>query len=126
MGLQAAQDLKELEATWSHQSEFTVEVKDDTVEVNTDDKIFHYLNEGTSVNKATMTPGFVAKTTVGSLRSGRGYGGKAFVSRNPAHWHKGIVAREWTRLLIERYQQEDTFKTRVGNILQDAIRKIFG
>jgi hypothetical protein len=88
--------------------------------VGTDDIVFHYLNEGTSVRKATMTSDFTPKTQPGRLLSRGGSGGKSFVSNDPRHWHPGIQPREWTLRLMERYQSDKT----LANIARDVFNRL--
>lgn len=77
-------------------------------------RIWNYLNRGTSIRYATMTPDFVPKTRVRNLRSGRGRGGVAYISRNRPR--PGIKAREWTKVIKE--ERAPRFKRRI----QQALR----
>jgi hypothetical protein len=120
------EDLRNLEETWNHQSDFVSEVSGDTVSVSTDDMIFHYLNEGTEKNYAIMTSDFVPKTTVGSLAPNRGWkGGKARLTW-PLHSVRGIEARGWSQLLLDQYYQSGQLYNIARNTLNDAFVAIIG
>lgn len=56
--------------------------------------IWHWLNEGTDVRYALMSPDFVAKTVPGRLDSGSGAGGVLMIDMR--HPRPGIEARNWT------------------------------
>jgi hypothetical protein len=93
--------------TWQHIPKFEriVEVTGDTVTVlvGTDDPIYKYIDLGTRVRYATMTPGFVAKTRPGILGSRAGKGGVLFISKK--HPKPGIEARRFTET-IQKKQDE--------------------
>ncbi len=124
IGDQIVKDLENLETDWQHKSPFEITVSGDTVSVSTDDMIFHYLNEGTDKNYAVMTPGFVAKTTVGSLAPNRGWqGGFAYLTK-PLSSRYGIEARGWTQLLGDQYEQSGQLYNIVSNTLNNAFMVI--
>lgn len=63
--------------------------------------VYYFLNHGTSVRYATMTPDFMAKTRVGWLGSTFGQGGLASVDiRRP---RKGIKGRHWDEEIKKKY-----------------------
>lgn len=99
-------DLEGIVSTWEHSVVFVVKSRISrasvTVSVSTDDEIFGYINNGTAVRYATMTPDFKPKTRPGSLVSGPGAGGLSFVSKRIPH--KGIVARDFIEMLTTKYR----------------------
>lgn len=63
--------------------------------------VYFFLNGGTTVRYATMTPDFEPKSRVRWLGSGPGAGGLASVDiRRP---RKGIVARKWDEEIQKKY-----------------------
>lgn len=98
LGKRGLQLLQDLTATWDHKPQFEMVTNfssnDIEVLLGTDDKIFGYLDRGTSVRYAVMTPDFQAKTTPGSLQSGRGRGGVVIVNRKRPR--PGIKARDFS------------------------------
>lgn len=107
-------------ATWEHTLRVKAEVKgrggDYTMLLKLSPEkqaqIWHWLDEGTDVRYAIMTPDFVAKTVPGSLDSRAGSGGVIIVdTSNP---QPGIQARGWspeiakkTQELLLRYTKEE-------------------
>ena len=65
-----------------------------------------WLDEGTSVRYATMTPGFIAKTKVRVIGSGAGRGGKMFVNRRFPR--PGIAARHFSDEIGKRQTRKLT------------------
>lgn len=78
------------------------------------DKWF-WLDEGTAVRYATMTPDFSPKTRAGFIGSGSGSGGVQFVNRQ--YPKPGIEARGWSEAIAEKWTPlfED--------IMQEALDK---
>ena len=71
-------------STWDHKPPFDKEIETVggwggmirvTGTVSTEDDVYRYLNDGTSVRYATMTPNFKAKTKPGRISAGAGAGG---------------------------------------------------
>lgn len=60
-----------------------------------------WLDQGTSVRYATMTPDFKPKTTPGVFWSGSGAGGLLYVSKQRPR--PGIKARNWSEKLVEEF-----------------------
>jgi hypothetical protein len=93
--------------TWDHKPPFTVDVKRKGAgpsysvigEVYTEDDVYGYLNNGTSVRYATMTRNFVAKTKPGRISAGAGTGGVAYVDRRKPR--PGIKPRKWDELIAK-------------------------
>jgi len=115
--------LHELTSTWNHYPGFTYKTERNgdelRVTVSTDDEIFYYLDQGTSVRYATMTDDFEPKTSVGSLKSSRGAGGLAYVStKNP---HEGIAARNFFGTLADEREKpfDDNVERMINKVIDD-------
>jgi len=100
-------------STWDHKPTFDKEV--DTVggwgglvrvtgTVSTDDTVYGYINNGTSVRYATMTPNFKAKTKPGRISAGAGAGGVSYVLKSRPR--PGIKARKFDEQ-IAKIRQSD-------------------
>lgn len=91
-------------ATWNHEVVFDVQYEEIggamIYTISTDDEVFFYLDRGTSVRYATMTPDFLPKSKVRKLSSWPGQGGKKYVDRKRPR--PGIQAREWMDELYTR------------------------
>lgn len=103
-------DLESITLTWDHQPNWEPVTHyaggDLYVRVTTDDPIFGYLDEGTSIRWALMSRDFQAKTQVRTLSSFPGSGhavlrGKSAMTKRGIGPRPGIDAREWT-VLIEQ------------------------
>lgn len=101
-------DLKSITGSWNHPVDFEVKLnisgEDATARITTDDDIFHFLNKGTKVRYALMSPDWKSKTKPGRMRSGSGQGRLVLVSRRKPwrrsrkRWPRpGIKARGWMR-----------------------------
>jgi uncharacterized protein YeaO (DUF488 family) len=66
--------------------------------------IWNYLDRGTSVRYATMSPDFQAKTAPRVVDSRRGSGRRLFVDKSRPR--PGIKAREWRIVLTETWEPE--------------------
>ena len=106
--VEARQQIKLFERTtayWRHQVDFDwkIESMGDVLQLSvfTDDKIYFFLNYGTSVRYATMSSEFQRKTNPGSLRSNRGRPpfDPLYVSRKRPR--RGIEARMWTDQIFD-------------------------
>jgi hypothetical protein len=71
--------------------------------VRTSNRIYGFINYGTSVRYATMSPDFAAKSQAGFAGAGGGRGGVSFVSR--AHPRPGIKARKFDKQIRDKYEQ---------------------
>lgn len=119
----ARDDLEQLVSTWNHSVTFSVSElprvsrSSVTINISTSDQIFRYLDEGTRVRYATMTPDFMPKTEVGSLRSTAGRGGKWYVSRKVER--DGIEARNFYAQLKNRHRPLFMIRAR------EAYKKVY-
>jgi len=113
-------DFAKTTRTWSEKPEFTREVKIGvaaggrlakqvtgsatgvSVEVSTDSDIYRFVDEGTKVRYATMTPNFLAKTRPNVIGSRRGRGGVLFVNKKKPR--PGIKARNFSKLIQKKWQ----------------------
>lgn len=97
-------------ATWETVPKFTAVKTAGGYVIYVSDIRYVYLDRGTRVRYATMTPDFRAKTKVGVLYSYKGAGRVAYV--NTKKPRPGIAARQWS---LEIYQ-------RVGVIIRQTWR----
>lgn len=92
-------DFQKSTATWEHKPVFNVTREPGKRTIFTTDPQYNWINRGTRIRYATMTPDFIAKTKPGVLASGTGRGGVLFVSRK--HPRPGIEARSFDMLIVE-------------------------
>jgi len=86
-----------------------------TSNTGTDNAIYGYVNNGTSVRYAVMTPDFVSKTEPGIVNSRAGAGGFSHFSfQNP---RPGITARRFDVAIAKE------LKNNVAKILQEEINQ---
>jgi len=104
----AEQDFDNTTKTWKHDINFEKEVtlRGNKMEVSvfTKSDIFRFVNDGTAVRFATMTPDFRPKTKPGSLRSSSGRGGLQYV--NKQYPRPGIKPREFTDTIVEKHDKK--------------------
>lgn len=62
---------------------------------------WNWLDKGTAVRYATMTPNFIPKTSPRTLGTTAGAGGLAFVSTRVPH--EGIEARGWSAIIMVKW-----------------------
>lgn len=72
------------------------------VQVTTDDRRYLFVDEGTKVRYATMSPDFIAKTKPKSLKAGKGRGRMLFVNKKKPR--PGIKARGFTKLVKKKWE----------------------
>ena len=119
--------------TWDHKPVFEKEIE--TVggwsslvkvigTVSTTDDVYGYINNGTSVRYATMTPNFKAKTKPGRLSAGAGAGGVSYVLRSRPR--PGIQARKFDETIAKLRQKdlELAFKAAVDAAVVASGHKI--
>lgn len=117
---QVQKDFQKTTATWNHQPDFVVEVESTpnklTLTVSTDDEIYGYVDEGTKVRHAVMSPDWKSKTKPASggavrLTSHQGSGRMVFVSRKinrpgiKARKFSMGIKRKWKRKLADQMQR---------------------
>lgn len=105
--------------TWRNKPVFTSTIStaggNITSDTGTDNEIYGYVNNGTSVRYAVMTPDFVSKTEPNIVNSRSGSGGLShFNFRNP---RPGIVARRFDEAIARE------LKRTVAKILQEEINQ---
>lgn len=81
--------------------------------LDTDSKVYGYLDEGTKVRYAHMTSDFAPRTSPGSFSVGPKVGGVAFINKNRPL--PGIKARKWTEQTAK--ETEAMAKKRFAEIL---------
>lgn len=125
-------DLESITGTWTHKVDFRVEVRifggDAVARITTRDKIFHFINEGTRVRYALMSPDWKSKTAPGRLRSGSGRGRVLYIGKRKP-WRKsrkrwprpGIKARAYMtdaqRRATRKFQREASMIKFKGKLL---------
>lgn len=82
-------------------------------------KKWGWLDKGTKVRYATMTSNFSPKTRPGSLDSGAGRGGVAFINKKRPR--PGIKARGWSVLITNSWRRP--MKQRMQKALARAAKK---
>lgn len=105
-------------STWEHKPEFTVTREPGKRTVATNDPQYGWINNGTAVRYATMTPDFLPKTKPGFLGSGTGRGGVLFVNRNRPR--PGIEARRFDQLVLEQIDPQ------FASLVQAEINRAVG
>lgn len=75
-----------------------------SLEVFTRELIYKFIDEGTRVRYATMSPDFQAKTVPQLIGSRKGKGRLLFVNKN--HPRPGIKKREFTVILHRKWQSQ--------------------
>lgn len=90
--------------TWRDRPEFTIDKSEGRRVVSTDNEIYGYLDQGTSVRYATMGPDFAPKTRTGFIGSNAGRGGVVRVSR--LHPRPGIQARKFADTIQKKWQPQ--------------------
>ena len=78
-----------------------------------------WLNFGTSVRRALMSPGYSSKTTPGVVGSGPGSGKVIFVSRKLSL--PGIKARNWSKII--RREMKPIFRTDMKAALDKGLAR---
>lgn len=125
-------DLESLTSNWNHDPKIKVEVRIDnesgTARVTSSDDVFGYLNRGTSVRYALMSPDWKSKTRPGSFRSGSGSGRVLYIGKRKP-WRKsrkrwpraGIKGRRWMpdaqKKQTPRFQREASIARFRGKLL---------
>jgi hypothetical protein len=110
-------------ATWNTPVEFTIKKSLSSnsfaFTVSTNSDIYAFVNNGTIVRYATMTPDFSPKTHIRVIGSGSGEGGLMFVNRN--YPQPGIEAREFDLEIAER--RDPYFQAHMSDIFTKIVDK---
>jgi hypothetical protein len=101
-------------STWSDQPKFEIKKTETSRIISTTNKNYSFVNQGTAVRYATMTPDFAAKSQAGFAGAQAGAGGVLFINRNFPR--PGIKARKFDKLIRDKYEQ----------IVSAQFRKIIG
>lgn len=99
--------------TWNDKPEFKIDKEDGKRTVYTTSSIYHYVNAGTAVRRALMSPDFKPKTRSGFIGSNMGKGGVVLISKKLNL--PGIKAREFDKVIEEKWQKQ------LPEILQRAV-----
>jgi len=92
---------KRTTTTWNHPVPFRRRMRGiNRVTVSTRDKPYFFVNNGTRVRRALMTPDFVPKSKPRTLRQGVGRGGVVYISRKIQR--PGIKAREFDKVIAKK------------------------
>ncbi len=87
--------------------------------VGTDNPVYGYVNDGTEVRRALMSPDFISKTRPGVLRARPGQGGVVFISKNLEL--PGIEARDFIGLITKKWWP--IYRARIHKVMRDARRR---
>ena len=110
-------------ATWNTPSKFQIQTTTTRARIRvlifTEDNKYRFLDQGTRVRYATMTPNFSPKTRPNTLSASSGQGSVAYVDRGRPR--KGIQARNFVEQVKEI--QEPKLRVRFNNAFRiGAIR----
>ena len=113
----AEQAVKEFEKTtkgWNHDVDFKIRGSVKETNVYTDDKVYMYLNNGTSMHAVwpsgfggvmQFKTGYTPKTSAGSLNSNSGGGGTGDFAYSKGHVVSGIEARHFDKAVAEALEE---------------------
>lgn len=101
-------DYEKTVATWKVRPRFEMLTQRTSsiasVLVGTDNRIYAYVNNGTSIRYATMSKDWDSKSRVHVIGSFPGSGRREFVSK--FHPQRGIAAREWSLVIEKKYERD--------------------
>lgn len=103
--------------TWRDKPVFRVNELQNSVTVTTGNRIYSYIDKGTSVRYAVMSDDYNPKTRSRVIGSTGGRGRMIFVSRN--HPKPGIQAREFSVVIQERMQRK--FAAKFKNVIKTYV-----
>lgn len=116
------QDLEAVTETWSDPPNFLIDRGfrggNVYVEIWTPDDKFKWVDKGTRVRYATMTPDFQPKTRRGYIGSFSGKGGLAYVNKNIPR--PGIQARNFSLDIRDRHRDE--FRQEIADAIRAGLR----
>lgn len=78
-----------------------------------------WLNQGTRVRYADLSPDWVSKTAPRILQSGAG-AGKVLRRGRDAKWHPGIEPRNWSETIAN--MERDNFERLIYKAIQESLR----
>jgi len=90
-------------------------------QVDTSHLIYYFLNNGTDVRYAAMTPGFQPKTRPGFIGSTPGFGGFSHLNTRNPPGPSGIEARFWDKAVAKR--MEPIVIKRYENAMKAGVKK---
>jgi hypothetical protein len=99
-------------STWEEKPDFDIQKAEMARVIGTDSQIYAYVNSGTRVRYATMTPDFQAKTEPNVLTAKVGQGGLAYVNR--LRPRPGIQARNYCGQVYRNRARNDSGKNQQG------------
>jgi hypothetical protein len=105
-------------STWADKPSFEITKTETSRVIRTSHRIYGFINSGTSVRYATMSPDFAAKSQAGFAGASAGRGGVAFVSRE--HPMPGIKARRFDKQIRDKY--EPVVSAQFRQIIGAAVR----
>jgi hypothetical protein len=102
MAQEVKADFEKTVETWDEKPEFVVEKTASGAKVYTTDKVYRFLDKGTSVRRAVMPKGYRRKSMPGVIGSFQGNrdGTKIFVSKKITL--PGIQPRKWSEMIQEK------------------------
>jgi len=121
----ALADFKKTTANWQHKVKFSSKVDQGgsvggiRIQIATDDPIYFYIDEGTKVRYATMSPDWQSKTEPDVVGTFPGKGRRLFVNKKRPR--PGIKARNFTKHIAKTTQKELARVTK--NALARAARR---
>jgi hypothetical protein len=104
--------------TWDHQPAFAVKSSTGERTVSTSDAIYGYVNNGTRVRRALMSPGFSPKTRSRYIGSNKG-SGRVLVVKSTIN-RPGIAAREFDKAIKDKWDKE--FPRQMQRAIDSAVR----
>ena len=119
VGRRMLSDYKKTVATWKVKPVFELtsrrSLEAAAVQVMTTNRIYGFLDQGTSVRYATMSSNWESKSRVRVIGSYPGAGRRIGISR----WHpqRGIAAREWSIVI------ENKYRTQFAEAVDEAMHK---
>lgn len=128
------QDFERTTSTWKHRVKFSKKVSAGasaggiSIEVNTKDKIYGYVDEGTKPHvikakrgkRLAFSSKFVPKTESNVILSVPGSKGKVDTFRKQVH-HPGTEARHFSKVIAKSFKPQ--FKKAIKNALERAARR---
>lgn len=118
-------DFKRTTATWTEQPKWSSKVDQGAsvggvrIQIGTDDPRYGWIDEGTKVRYATMSPDWKSKTQPNVLRSFPGKGKKLFVNKKRPR--PGIKARNYTKIIAK--DMKELLSQEAKNALARAARR---